>query len=87
MNNLSFPSLVPGQGLFGTCTFLMLLSLPSYSSIEMDRFMDTLDNRLDQSSKGTTGLVAKKIRKVGSFSTTTAPSDAPTWAVRRGMHF
>lgn len=49
---------------------------------ELNRFIEALDRRLDESSKAATGFVAKKIRQIGSFSTLVAPDDAPTWSVR-----
>lgn len=49
---------------------------------ELNKFMETLDKRLDDSSKVITGLVAKKPRKIGSFSSAEVPPNAPAWSIR-----
>ena len=45
--------------------------------------MKILDDRFDKQAKSpANGLVAKKVRKEGSASTTVPPNDAPKWAIK-----
>ena len=43
--------------------------------------MAVLDSRMTQEQKMPSGMVAKKVRRQGSPSTSIPPSDAPPWAV------
>ena len=58
------------------CVLCCLLQLFT----ELDEFIATIDSRQDKKSP-LPGLVAKKVRRVGEQSPSSAPADAPTWAV------
>ena len=58
------------------CVLCCLLQLFT----ELDEFIATIDSRQDKKSS-LPGLVAKKVRRVGEPSPSSAPADAPTWAV------
>ena len=51
----------------------------------MNKFIETLDRRLEKTSKDISGLVAKKERVVGEPSSSSPPVGAPSWAVN-GMN-
>lgn len=62
---------------------LMLPLLPYLLIIiELDKFIDVLDKRLEKGAKETPGLVAKKERKLGLPSSSIPPMEAPRWAVK-----
>lgn len=44
--------------------------------------MGVLDQRVSKKPQ-TAGLVAKKVRKIGTFSDSEPPVDAPTWALAK----
>lgn len=48
---------------------------------ELDEFMSILDERLSKKETHPVGLVAKKVRKIGSPSTSVPPINTPGWAV------
>ena len=43
--------------------------------------MNVLEERLLKKQPQPAGLVAKKVRKTGTPSTSTPPENAPTWAI------
>ena len=47
--------------------------------------MALLDERLTRRNDSPIGLVAKKVRKIGSPSESLPPTNAPVWAVDAGM--
>lgn len=51
--------------------------------IELNDFMQILDQRHEAKAKKDKGMMAKKTRKVGSPSCAPPPSDAPAWTVKR----
>ena len=59
---------------------MCLLCCLLYLFTELDEFIATIDSRQDKKSP-LPGLVAKKVRRVGEPSPSSAPADAPTWAV------
>lgn len=53
-------------------------------SVELNEYIEHLDKRLEEKTqKEYVGIVAKKSRKCGTPSTSKAPMDAPSWAVKR----
>ena len=59
---------------------LVFYSIP----LELDEFMQVLDERLQMKQQHqTVGLVAKKFRTVGQPSDSLPPPGAPTWAIRK----
>ena len=53
-----------------------------YSFLVLNRFIETLDQRLDKlHPKESVVNVAKKVRKLGDVSMSIAPHDAPTWTL------
>ena len=53
----------------------------SYFFVELNDFMALLDARLAQKESHPVGLVAKKVRKVGSPSKSPPPTNAPVWSI------
>ena len=52
-----------------------------YFFVELNEFMALLDLRLAQKEPHPVGLVAKKVRKVGSPSKSSPPINAPVWSI------
>ena len=49
---------------------------------ELNEYIEILDKRLEKKKqKDVCGLVAKKVRKLGNPSSSTPPTDAPSWAI------
>ena len=51
------------------------------SFLELDNFMNVLEERLLKKKPQSAGLVAKKVRRTGTSSSSTPPDNAPVWAI------
>ena len=51
--------------------------------LELNEYIELLDKRFSEKNHREAGLVAKKIRKLGSPSTSEPPTDSPTWAIEK----
>ena len=51
--------------------------------VELNKFIEVLDKRVEKTTKETPGLVAKKERKEGEPSSSVPPNGAPKWAVKQ----
>ena len=50
--------------------------------VELDDYIQVLDNRFDNRQSPAVGLVAKKERIIGKQSVSEAPPNAPSWATK-----
>ena len=49
--------------------------------LELERFLQILDQRYEAKAKSEKGMMAKKARKTGEPSSAPPPVDAPGWTV------
>ena len=67
-----------------TCLVHCMLFTLFFTILELDDFVAILDERLTRTNDSAIGLVAKKVRKIGSPSKSFPPLNAPGWAVDAG---
>ena len=51
-------------------------------SIELNKYIDVLDKRVQEKETKISGAAARKARRLGSPSKSQAPYDAPAWALK-----
>lgn len=69
------------------CIMCHLEYLYYYMYIELDKFMEVLEQRFNvQQQKKPSGIVPKKVRKVGEPSESPPPLGAPLWAIKKEFH-
>ena len=52
------------------------------NEVELDDYIQVLDNRLDKRQYPAVGLVAKKEKSIGKQSVSEAPPNAPSWVTK-----